>query len=34
MSGFRDRRAWREAFPASPPPERLAQAGERGGSRV
>jgi hypothetical protein len=34
MSSFRARSAWHEAFPASPPPERLAQAGERGGSRV
>jgi hypothetical protein len=34
MSGFRARRAWHEAFHASPPPGRLAQAGERGGSHV
>jgi hypothetical protein len=34
VSGFRARRAWQEAFPASPPPGRLAQTGERGGNRV
>jgi hypothetical protein len=34
VSGFRACRARHEAFPASPPQERLAQTGERGGNRV
>jgi hypothetical protein len=34
MSGFRACRARHEASPASHPPERLAQTGERGGNRV
>ena len=34
MSGFRACRTWHDAFPASPPRERLAQTGKRGGNRV